>query len=77
MLRVGLLLAGAAALAACSSGTSNGEAEAGKPAAQAASAPAKTVVDPQLKELQKAKDVQKTVDEQKAETEKAIDDQGG
>ena len=77
MLRVVLLLAGAAALAACSSGASNGDAATGKPAAQAASAPGKTPIDPQLKALQKAKDVQKTVDEQKAATEKAIDDQGG
>ena len=77
MLRVLDLLAGAAAIAACSSGHSNDEATAAKPAAQAASAPQKTVIDPQLKALQKAKDVQKTVDDQKQAADKAIDDQGG
>jgi glucose/arabinose dehydrogenase len=77
MLRMLLLLTGAAALAACSSGASNEQAAAAKPAAQAASAPQKTVIDPQLKALQKAKDVQKTVDDLKQATDKAIDDQGG
>ena len=77
MLRVLLLLTGALALTACSSGASNDKAAADKPAAQAASAPQKTVIDPQLKALQKAKDVQKTVDDQKQTTDKAIDDQGG
>ncbi len=76
MLRVLLFMAGAAALAGCSSGASNDK-DAAKPAAQAATAPQKTVIDPQLKALQKAKDVQKTVDDQKQATEKAVDDQGG
>jgi len=77
MTRVLLLLAGAAALAACSSGASNEQASADKPAAQTANAPQKTVIDPQLKALQKAKDVQKTVDDQQQAADKAIDDQGG
>lgn len=77
MTRVLLLLTAAAALAACSSGASNEEAAAAKPTAQTAPAPQKTVIDPQLKAIQKAKDVQKTVDDQKDSTEKAIDDQGG
>ena len=77
MLRALLLLTGALALAACSSGASNDQATANTPAAQAASAPQKTVLDPQLKALQKAKDVQKTVDDQKQAADKAIDDQGG
>ena len=76
-MRALLLLTGALVLAACSSGASNGEAAADKPAAQAASAPQKTVIDPELKALQKAKDVQKTVDDQNDATGKAIDDQGG
>ena len=77
MLRALLLLTAAATLAACSPGPSNDEAATAKPAAQAATAPQKTVLDPQLQALQKAKDVQKTVDDQKQATDKAIDDQGG
>lgn len=37
----------------------------------------KTVFDTQLKSLQKAKDVQKTVDQQKADMDKKLEDQGG
>jgi hypothetical protein len=37
----------------------------------------KTVLDTQLKALQKAKDVQKTVNQQDDSTRKAVDDQGG
>ncbi|HEX5123749.1 MAG TPA: hypothetical protein VFV97_10930 [Rhodanobacteraceae bacterium] len=77
MLRVLLFLTAAATLSACSSGTSSEDAAATKPTAQAAPAPQKTVIDPQLKALQKAKDVQKTVDDQNQATDKAIDDQGG
>ena len=77
MLRTLLLLTGALALAACSSGASNDQAAADTAAEQPASAPQKTVLDPQLKALQKAKDVQKTVDDQKQAADKAIDDQGG
>jgi hypothetical protein len=77
MLRLLFLLASACAVAGCS-GSSNDDANAAKPAAQAQAAPAqKTVLDPQLKALQKAKDVQKTVDDQAKATEKAIDDGGG
>jgi hypothetical protein len=35
------------------------------------------VFDTQLKALQKAKDVQNVVDDQKKRTDKAVDDQGG
>ena len=63
------------ALSACSSGASSDE-DASKATAQAAT-PQKTFIDPQLKALQKAKDVQKTVDDQKKAADKAIDDQGG
>ena len=73
MPRLSLLLACAVLIAACSSGAND---EAAKPTAQAAP-PQKTVLDPQLKALQKAKDVQKTVDDQAKATDKAIDDQGG
>ena len=72
MLRLVLPIAFALALSACSSSDD------AKPEAQAAAAPPqKTVLDPQLKALQKAKDVQKTVDDQKAATDKAIDDDSG
>lgn len=37
----------------------------------------KTVIDTQLKALQKAKDVQKTVDQQKGELDKKVQDEGG
>ena len=72
MLRFLLPIAVAVAVSACSSGASSDEA---KPEAQAA--PQKTVLDPQLKALQKAKDVQKTIDADKQNTDKAIDDSGG
>jgi hypothetical protein len=37
----------------------------------------KTVIDTQLKALQKAKDVQKTVDQQKADMDKKVEEGGG
>ena len=46
-------------------------------AAQPAQPPDKTVFDTQLKALQKAKDVQKTVDQQQAAQDKALKDAGG
>ena len=73
MMRFLLPAVAAAAVSACSSGTSSDDAK----AEAAASAPQKTVLDPQLKALQKAKDVQKTVDDDKKATDKAIDDSGG
>jgi hypothetical protein len=39
--------------------------------------PQKTVFDTQLKALQKAKDVQNVVDDQKKKTDKQLEDQGG
>jgi hypothetical protein len=63
----------ALALAACSSSKAPAEAEAPPPPQPAQ----KTVFDTQFKALQKAKDVQKTVDQQKAEMDKKLDDQGG
>jgi hypothetical protein len=55
---------------------SNDEAQAAKPTAQAKPAQ-KTVLDDQLKALQKAKDVQKTVDDAAKARDKAIEDGGG
>ena len=72
MPRLTLLMAAFLALSACSSGGD----EASKPTAEAAPPP-KTVIDPQLKALQKAKDVQKTIDADKQKTDKAIEDSGG
>jgi len=61
-------------LAACSSHKAEDEA-----AQQAAAAPVKqkTVFDDQLKALEKAKAVQKTVDDAAKAQQKAIDDAGG
>ncbi|HEX6832725.1 MAG TPA: hypothetical protein VF132_04245 [Rudaea sp.] len=47
------------------------------PKAAAQPPPDKTVFDTQLKALQKAKDVQKTVDKQKADQDKKLEDSGG
>ena len=77
MTRPLFLVACALALVGCTGGGPD-DAQAGRTAAQAQAAPAqKTVLDAQLKALQKAKDVQKTVDDQNKAAEKAIDDQGG
>ena len=61
------------ALGACSRGKAPAEAETAPPPQPAQ----KTVFDTQLKALQKAKDVQKTVDQQKAETDKKLEEAGG
>jgi len=75
MLRVLIALASVAALAGCASSSSDDDAAAAKTAAQAQAAPPrKTVFDPQLQALQKAKDVQKTLEEGDARTRKAADD---
>lgn len=59
----------ACALSACSTDA---------PPPKTADQPAqKTVIDTQLKALQKAKDVQNVVDDQKKKTDKALEDQGG
>jgi outer membrane protein assembly factor BamD (BamD/ComL family) len=71
-MRIGILLAATAlALVACSSG------KAPPPQAQAPTPPEKTIYDTQIKALQRAKDVQKTVDKQKADADKKLDDAGG
>lgn len=59
-----------AALAGCSDDKTPPKVEVAQP-------PQKTVFDTQLKALQKAKDVQKTVDQQKADTDKKLEDAGG
>jgi hypothetical protein len=71
MLRFLFPIAFAVAVSACSSSDD------AKPEAAAAAPPQKTVLDPQLKALQKAKDVQKTIDADKQAADKAIDDSGG
>jgi len=75
MLRVLIALAIVAALAGCASSSSDDDAAAAKAAAQAQAAPPqKTIFDPQLQALQKAKDVQKTIDAGDARNRKAADD---
>jgi hypothetical protein len=75
MLRVFFVLASLSALAGCASNSSDDDAATVKTAAQAQAAPPqKTVFDPQLQALQKAKDVQKTIDAGDARNRKAIDD---
>ena len=64
----------AIALAACSKSKAPAEAEATPAPAPPAG---KTVFDTQFKALQKAKDVQKTVDQQKADMDKKLKDEGG
>ena len=77
MMRLVFLAAGAMAIAACGGSSSNEEAQAAKPVAQTPAPAQKTVFDDQLKALQKAKDMQKTVDDQAKATDKAIEDGGG
>jgi len=75
MLRVVFVLACLSALAGCASKSSDDDAAAAKTAAQAQAAPRqKTVFDPQLQALQKAKDVQKAIDDGDARNRKAADD---
>ena len=64
-----LSLACTLALAACS--------KAKQPEPPPPPPPQKTVFDDQLKALQKAKDVQKTVDDQNKKTDKQLQDAGG
>ena len=69
-----LLLSLACVLAACA------EDKPPPPPANAAAQPAppnKTVFDTQFKALQKAKDVQKTVDKKNADAQKKLEDEGG
>ena len=67
-----LLCLATLALAACSRDKAPAETAAAPPPP-----PQKTVFDTQLKALQKAKDVQKTVDQQKKDFDKQLQDQGG
>jgi hypothetical protein len=63
----------ALALVACSGKKSEDDTVTGPMTAPAQ----KTVIDTQLKALQKAKDVQKTVDQQKADMDKKVEEGGG
>jgi hypothetical protein len=67
-----LLLPGLLLLAACSRPSADPDAAAAPPAA-----PAKTVLDGQLKALEKAKAVEKQLQDDKDRADKAIEDQGG
>ena len=69
-LTIPFLLAGVVLLGACS-------AEKPPPLDQPTTPAQKTVYDTQIKALQKAKNVQKTVDQQKADADKKLDDTGG
>jgi hypothetical protein len=62
----------ALALVACSASKAPAESTAAP-----APPPQKTVFDTQFKALQKAKDVQKTVDQQKADLDQKLKDEGG
>ena len=79
MLRTSLITASLLALAACSSHTStDAQADAAKAVpAQPAAAKQKTVIDDQLKALEKAKGVEKQLQDEKEAHDKAIEEQGG
>jgi hypothetical protein len=66
-----------AALALCALGACSSHKPEETTVATTPPPPQKTVFDPQLKALQKAKDVQKTVDDAAAAQSKSIDDNGG
>jgi Spy/CpxP family protein refolding chaperone len=70
--RAAAVCALALALVACSTGKAPAENAAAPPPP-----PQKTVFDTQFKALQKAKDVQKTVDQQKADMDQKLKDEGG
>jgi hypothetical protein len=74
-LHIAVLIAAVAVLAACSSREPT---VADQPAPPADAPPrTKTVLDEQLKALDKAKAVQATLDKQKADADKALEDAGG
>ena len=76
-IKAGLMLAALLALAACGSHKSaDADADAAKPAAQPAQAKQKTVFDDQLKALDKAKGVEKQLQEDKEKRDKEMQDQG-
>ena len=74
-MRTALILAGLAMLAGCSGDRSADE----TPAAQAQPAPARarTLVDDQLKALEKARAVEKQLQDEKARRDRELDDAGG
>lgn len=84
MLRQSLRVAATAAvlglLAACSSSAPDVDEAQSEPSADAAAQPAKrtaTVLDDQLKALDKAKSVEATLKQEQADRDKAIEDAGG
>ncbi|MBN8727107.1 MAG: hypothetical protein J0H15_05315 [Xanthomonadales bacterium] len=74
-MRTALILAGLTMLAACS-GRGGGD-EAPAPQAQAAPVRGKTVVDEQLKALEKARAVEKQLQDEKAKRDRELEDAGG
>ncbi|MGA9342778.1 MAG: hypothetical protein WBV61_10695 [Rhodanobacteraceae bacterium] len=78
MIRASLLIAVLIALAACGSAQNDDAANAQtKAATRAPAVHQKTVFDAQLKALDKARGVQKIMDQDKARTDQAIKDSGG
>jgi hypothetical protein len=74
-MRTALILAGLAMLTGCSGGRSGEEAPA--PQAHAAPVRGKTVLDDQLKALEKARGVEKQLQDEKAKRDRELDDAGG
>ncbi|MBX3697329.1 MAG: hypothetical protein R3F08_00960 [Dokdonella sp.] len=79
-LRVAATVAALGLLAACSSSAPDADGARSEPSADAAEQPAKrppTVLDDQLKALDKAKSVEATLKQEQADRDKAIEDAGG
>lgn len=74
-MRIALILAGLVMLAACSDRGTGDEAPA--PREQAAPVRGKTVVDEQLKALDKARAVEKQLQDEKASRDRALESAGG
>ena len=75
-----MLVAALGLLAACSSSAPDADGARSEPSADAAEQPAKrppTVLDDQLKALDKAKSVEATLKQEQADRDKAIEDAGG
>lgn len=74
-LKVSSLWIAAAFIAACSAGKAPGVAAPGEGAPAAAAPPQKTVFDPSTQQLERAREVQATVDQNADDTRKAVDSQ--
>lgn len=77
MIRVALILAGLGMLTACTGSDQPAAADATAPAAAAPAARQKTVFDDQLKALEKAKGVEKQLQDEKARRDQELDAAGG